>query len=90
MEGISFKEGLLYFVSKTTFKLYVLDLDNGTYVSSATNDYFLHDGEVKHSPDQLVRNDGHFLYLTEDGGETAGVYAIDVAGRGYAIFEAYD
>ena len=90
VEGISFKGGLLYFVSKRTFKLYVLDLDNGTYRTSSTNDYSLYSGEFKHSPDQLVRNDGDFLYFTEDGGHTAGVYAIDAVGQSYAIFEAYD
>ena len=95
VEGISFRQkgdrnGLLYFVSKRTFKLYVLDLDNGTYKTSSTNEYTLYNGEFKHSPDQLVRNDGHFLYFTEDGGKTPGVYAIDAAGQSFSIFEAYD
>ena len=68
----------------------MLDLDNDTYLASSTNDYSLYSGEFKHSPDQLVRNDGDFLYFTEDGGHTAGVYAIDAVGQSYAIFEAYD
>ena len=69
VEGISFSEGMLYFVSKRTFKLYVLDLDRGTYTTSTTSDYSLYSGEFQHGPDQLVRNDGQFLYFTEDGGE---------------------
>jgi len=65
-------------------------LDNGTYKTSATNDFSLYNGEFKHQPDQLVHNDGNFLYFTEDGGKTPGVYAIDAEERSYAIFEAYD
>ncbi len=90
VEGIDYEDGMLYFVSKKTLKLYVLDLESGTYVSSSTNDYSLLSGEFKHSPDQLVRNTGNFLYFTEDGGKTPGVYAIDADGQSYAIFEAYD
>lgn len=68
LEGISYSEGKLYFVSKTMKKLYVLDLDKGTYVSSATDDYSLYSGEFKNGPDQVVRNGaGELLYLTEDG-----------------------
>lgn len=67
VEGISYHNGLLYFVSKVTYKLYVLDLDNGTYKTSTTSDYSLYDGEFKHGPDQLVQNEGgQFLYFTED------------------------
>jgi len=87
-EGVSFSGGLLYFVSKRN--LYVLDLDKGTYRTSSTSDYSLYNGEFKHAPDQLVRNDGEFLYFTESGGGTPGVYSIDAAGQSYAIFEAYD
>mmetsp|Transcript_20038 Transcript_20038/g.37717 ORF Transcript_20038/g.37717 Transcript_20038/m.37717 type:complete len:576 (+) Transcript_20038:247-1974(+) len=90
VEGIVFREGLLYFVSKRTSKLYVLDLDNGTYTASSTKDYSLYSGEFKNRPDQLATNDGEFLYFTEEGGQTPGVYAIDAEGQSYAIFEAYD
>lgn len=90
VEGISFKNGVLYFVSKKTYKLYVLDLDNGTYKTSSTNEYSLYNGEFQHSPDQLVQTTGQFLYFTEDGGRTAGVYAIDGEGQSYSIIEAYD
>ena len=92
LEGIDYEEGMLYFVSKRFLKLYVLDLDNGTYETSATNEHSLYRGEFKHQPDQLVRNreDNDLLYFTEDGGQTPGVYAIDAKGQSYAIFEAYD
>lgn len=89
VEGINYHDGMLYFVSKKTMKLYVLDLDKKTYVSSSTNDYVLYSGVFKNGPDQLVRN-GKFLYFTEDGGKTPGVYSIDEEGNSYSIFEAYD
>ena len=54
-----------------------------------STDYSLYSGEFKYGPDQLVRNNVEFLYFTEDGGHTPGVYAIDVAARSYTIFEAY-
>ena len=67
VEGIIYSDGLLYFVSKVTYNLYVLDLDNGTYKTSTTSDYSLYDGEFKHSPDQVVQNEeGKYLYFTED------------------------
>ena len=56
LEGISYSEGKLYFVSKTMKKLYVLDLDKGTYVSSATDDYSLYSGEFKNGPDHRFRD----------------------------------
>ena len=92
VEGINFKGGLLYFVSKKTYDLYVLDLDKGTYKRGpSTKEYELYDGEFQHSPDHLARTneEGQFLYFTEDGGRTAGVYCIDADGNAYTIFEAY-
>ncbi len=89
VEGINYHDGMLYFVSKKTLKLYVLDLDKNTYVSSSTDDYVLYSGVFKNGPDQLVRQ-GKFLYFTEDGGKTPGVYAIDADSNTYSIFEAYD
>jgi hypothetical protein len=72
------KDGFLYFVSKKTYKLYTLDLDKGTYTTMYTNRSLAGDGEFGNSPDQIVRNnDGHFLYFTEDGGSTPGVYVLD-------------
>jgi len=89
VEGIDFKDGVLYFVSKKKLMLYALDLDNNTYTTSPTNGGLLGSGEFKNSPDQLIRNEGDFLYFTEDGGKTPGVYAVDSSGQRFAIFEAY-
>jgi secreted PhoX family phosphatase len=81
----------LYFVSKKTYKLYTLDLDRGTYTTMYTNNTLVGDGEFSNSPDQIVRNNGgDFLYFTEDGGSTPGVYVLDLSGNMYAIFEAYN
>lgn len=88
VEGINYQDGMLYFVSKKKFTLFILDLDKNTYVSSSTDDFVLYSGAFKHEPDQLVRN-GNFLYFTEDGGKTPGVYAIDADGNSFSIFEAY-
>ncbi len=76
VEGVDFKDGILYFVSKRRLMLYALDLDNNTYTTSPTNEALLGGGEFKHSPDQLIRNEGDYLYFTEDGGTTPGVYAV--------------
>ncbi|KAL7469681.1 hypothetical protein ACHAXS_009935 [Conticribra weissflogii] len=91
VEGIDFKDGILYFVSKKKLMLYALDLDNNTYTMSSTNGALLGGGEFTNSPDQLIRNEGGFLYFTEDGGKTPGVYAvgIDSSGQRFAVFEAY-
>lgn len=93
-EGIDFDDGRLYFVSKRMMMLYVLDVESRTYRTLSTAGG-LPVGEFLHSPDQIVRNNGgDFLYFTEDGGDTAGVYAIDASSpsppRRYAIFEASD
>ena len=90
-EGIDIKDGIMYFVSKKTYKMYTLDLDGGTYTTMWTNNTLAGDGEFSNSPDQIVRNNGgDFLYFTEDGGSTPGVYALDPSGDMHAIFEAYD
>ena len=80
----------MYFVSKKKFLLYALNLNKGQYTTSSTDGGLLGDGAFKHSPDQLIRNEGEFLYFTEDGGKSVGVYAVDASGQRYAIFEAYD
>jgi len=91
-EGIDFHNGYLYFVSKTLYKLFVLNLDNGTYTSSSTQYGSLGTGGgvFNDQPDQIVRNGGDYLYLTEDGGSTPGVYSIHKpTGAKYAIFQGY-
>lgn len=68
-EGIDVKDGILYFVSKKAYKLYMLNLDQGSYTTLWTNNTLAGDGEFSNSPDQIVRNEGDFLYFTEDGGK---------------------
>jgi hypothetical protein len=91
VEGIDFYNGHLYFVSKTLKKVFVLDVDNGNYTSFATNNWgnpMPGGGTFNFQPDQIVRN-GDYLYFTEDGGSTAGVYATHKSsGVKYAVFEA--
>lgn len=48
-EGIDFHDGFLYFVSKKTRRMIVLDLDSNTYVSSPTNS-----GPFNGQPDQVM------------------------------------
>lgn len=94
VEGIDYHNGYLAFVSKKLLVLYVLDLEGGTYRTTSTKNGVALSGEgsFRQSPDQLARNGdgGEYLYLTEDGGNTVGVYAIhQPTGRRYAMFEAY-
>ena len=93
LEGIDFDDdGFLYFVSKKRSTLYVLDLLAKTYTTSLTKTGTLEwGGWFNHSPDQIVSNNGgEYLYMTEDGGKTPGVYAIHKpTGKRYTMFEAY-
>ena len=92
VEGIDFHDGYLHFVSKRLGSLFRLDLDKKTYTKSSTVWGALADGgEFRNSPDQIVRNGGgDYLYLTEDGGDTVGVYSIHKpTGKKHTIFEAY-
>ncbi|KAL7546318.1 hypothetical protein ACHAWF_009650, partial [Thalassiosira exigua] len=90
VEGIDFHNGQLYFVSKKRRMLYRLELDKEKYRKASTMLGLLPGGGyLMDQPDQLVRsNRGDHLYLTEDGGKTAGIYAIHGFGGRYAVFEA--
>jgi hypothetical protein len=91
VEGIHYNDRHLYFVSKKLSMLFILDLDGGTYTSSSTKYGILPGGgDFGGTPDAIL-NEGEYLYFTEDGGKTAGVYAVHRStGERYAIFEAYD
>ena len=81
---------MLYFVSKKTYKLYTLNLNEFTYTTTSTKDNLFSDGEFTNSPDQIIRGKGgKVIYLTEDGGKSVGVYAINKKNKRTAIFEAY-
>ena len=91
VEGIDCdNDGHLYFVSKKVKLLYKLDLDGGTYKVFRTNEALEGQGSFADTPDNIDwGNEGNFLYFTEDGGPTAGVYAREKStGKGYAMFEA--
>lgn len=91
VEGIDCDDnGFLYFVSKRRKMLYKLDLDRGTYITVPTNEALEGQGSFADTPDNIDwGNDGNFLYFTEDGGPTAGVYAREKStGKMYAMFEA--
>jgi len=84
-EGIDVANGILYFVSKKDEDLFILDLDNRTYERKIVKE----EG-IDVSPDQLIRlgGDDGILYLTEDGGEHAGVHGRDAQGRYFTILES--
>jgi hypothetical protein len=93
VEGIHYHDTHLYFISKILKTLFILNLDSSmTYTTSVLkSDYITNGGGTFHNePDQLLSH-GSYIYFTEDGGSTVGVYAIHIAtGKRYTIFEAYD
>ena len=91
-EGIDFHNGYLYFVSKTLFKMFILNLDTKTYTSMSTKFGSLGTGggAFYNQPDQIIRNSGGYLYFTEDGGTSPGIYALhEPTGVKYAIIQGY-
>ncbi len=90
-EGISFHNGRLYFTAKSTQKLFVLDLESFSYQLETAGLNFEGGGSFNASPDQVVKGIKRFLYFTESGGKTPGVYARDSrTGTYMTIFEASD
>lgn len=89
VEGIHYHDTHLYFISKILKTLFILNLDSMTYTTSVLkSDYG--GGTFYNEPDQLLSH-GNYIYFTEDGGSTVGVYALHIAtGKRYTIFEAYD
>jgi hypothetical protein len=85
-EGVDFKNGKLYIVSKTAKRLFVFDLDNLTWEVSSTIG-----GVFTNQPDQIkFITDGarDLLYFTEDGGSQNGVHAQTPEGQYLTIFES--
>jgi hypothetical protein len=89
-EGISHMNGILYFVSKKTRILYILNLDAMTYTTSNVNSgKLLGRGNFGEEADHVVQLTDNTVYFTEDGGRTPGVYGKDVkTGQYFAIMEA--
>ena len=89
-EGIDAHNGNLYFVSKKFKRLFILDLDGGTYTQQSTEN-----GRFDGDPDQLQRligggegNMDDIVYFTESGGDDAGIHGRDSEGRYFTILES--
>ena len=84
-EGIDSADGKVFFVSKASKRLFILDLEQQTYTNSSTVSGAFHD-----EPDQvarLVRNDESILYFCEDGGVKPGVHGRTVDGAYFTVLE---
>lgn len=90
-EGIIYHEGLLYFAAKKTQTLFMLDLQSMTYESEMTGLQFEGKGSFNAQPDQIVLGSyKRWIYFSEDGGSTPGVYVRDMDGMYHTIFEGID
>ena len=84
-EGIDIVNGMLHYTVKTTKMLWIIDLDNFTFVRSSTQS-----GAFDGQPDQVARIlDGgdaeSILYFCEDGSNDAGIHARNAEGNFYTI-----
>jgi len=82
-EGIDVNNGMLYFVAKKYKHLFILNLDEGTYTRSST-DEGLFDGQ----PDQIIVSSLNedvdaLIYFTEDTKGHAGIHARSVDNDDY-------
>jgi hypothetical protein len=88
-EGIDVRNGELFYTTKSSRYLFIIDLDNGTFVRSSTES-----GAFDNQPDQVARvldfadgtTDG-ILYFCEDGGNDCGVHGRDAEGRFFTILQ---
>jgi hypothetical protein len=89
-EGIDIRNGELFYTTKSSRYLFVIDLDNGTFVRSSTDS-----GAFDSQPDQVARvlnfaGDGatdDILYFCEDGGDNCGVHGRDAQGHFFTILK---
>lgn len=91
-EGIVYHEGLLYFAAKMKQTLFILDLHAMTYESERTGIQFAGKGSFNAQPDQITLVDSYkrWIYFSEDGGSTPGVYVREKDGTYRTIFEGID
>ncbi len=87
-EGIDVRNGFLYFVTKTSKSLYILDLDNFTYERSSTIS-----GAFDGQPDQVKRiisedPSSDMLYFCEEASSDNGIHARDSEGNFYTIIDS--
>lgn len=86
-EGIDFRNGNLYFVSKTTKRLFILDLNAQTFERFSTVS-----GAFNNQPDQIKfivgdTNPDAILYFCEDGGSDCGVHGRDNTAQFFTILD---
>lgn len=84
-EGIDTRGKKIYFVSKTTKKLFILDLVTGTYIRSTTVG-----GAFNNQPDQIMSITGDInaiVYFCEDGGNDCGVHGRDGTNQFFSILD---
>lgn len=75
-EGIQVHEGHVYFMSKEHRMLIILDLDSMTYETEYSGMKFYGEGYFSDEPDQIIFGPTQkYMYFTEDGGNSPGVYA---------------
>ena len=88
-EGIQVHEGKVYFMAKKIHRLLILDIDNMTYTMENTDLKFYGEGSFDNQPDQnLFGPTRKWIYFTEDGGDSPGVYARhDSDGMYYTLFQ---
>ncbi|KAL9178300.1 hypothetical protein ACHAXT_001728 [Thalassiosira profunda] len=91
-EGIQFHEGKLYMMAKKIATMFVLNLEDETYVAETTGLKFYGEGSFDNQPDQnLFGPTRKWMYFTEDGGSSPGVYARhDEHGAYFTVFQALE
>jgi hypothetical protein len=88
-EGIDIRDGELFYTTKSSRYLFIINLDNGTFKRTSTDS-----GAFDHQPDQVARvldftdgtTDG-ILYFCEDGGDNSGVHGRDATGKFFTILQ---
>jgi hypothetical protein len=88
-EGIDIRSGFVYITCKTIKSLFILDLDEKTYIRSSTVN-----GAFDGQPDQVSRiltddPDSDMLYFCEEAGATNGIHARDSDGNFYTVIDGY-
>ena len=91
-EGIDVRDGLLYFTIKIRKRLFILNLDNGTYQYSSTKS-----GAFDNQPDQIAHiigadnsKVGSIIYFCEDGGPKCGIHGRNKEGKYFTILESVE
>jgi secreted PhoX family phosphatase len=93
-EGIDIRDGIIYFTTKASKLLWIIDLDHGTFQRSSVVS-----GAFNDQPDQVARvlattttnggpvTDG-ILYFCEDGTSQAGIHGRDAQGKFFTILQS--